>query len=291
MSRFAATASSVLVYGVSSLIGVVAFLYPFWLPGLMQTRQIGLAHGQTAPFVLSLLVFLCLVVLLLEVQQDGISTRLVALLGVLVALNTVLRFAEVAVPGPGGFSPIFFLIITTGYVFGARFGFLMGALTLFVSSLVTGGVGPWLPYQMLTAAWMGMSAAPFKPLLARLGLANRVPEVVVLAALSAWWGLTYGLIMNIWFWPFASGDPSQYWQAGITLWETLERYAAFYLVTSLAWDLLRAFGNALLMFAFGLPTLRLLRRFHARFAFVYQANTEVTSVAAPNPALKTQDAI
>jgi energy-coupling factor transport system substrate-specific component len=39
-------------------------------------------------------------------------------LGVLVALNAVLRFIEVAIPGPGGFTPIFFLILTTATCLG-----------------------------------------------------------------------------------------------------------------------------------------------------------------------------
>ena len=49
-------------------------------------------------------------------------------------------------------------LILGGYVFGARFGFLFGAFALLVSALITGGVGPWLPYQMFAAGWMGLSA-------------------------------------------------------------------------------------------------------------------------------------
>ena len=33
----------------------------------------------------------------------------------------------------------------------------MGALTLFTSAIITGGVGPWLPGQMFVAGWVGMS--------------------------------------------------------------------------------------------------------------------------------------
>ena len=99
------------------------------------------------------LVGLSVVALLVELQGRSLSAKTVAMLGVLVAVTSVLRFIEVAIPMPGGFSPIFAPILLSGYVFGGRFGFLMGSFTLLVSGLVTGTVGPWLPYQMFTAAW------------------------------------------------------------------------------------------------------------------------------------------
>jgi len=95
-------------------------------------------------------------------------------------------------------------------------------------------------------------------------------EVVVLAIFAGLWGLIYGAIMNVWFWPFAVGPAEQYWQPGITVGDTLRRYAAFYLATSLVWDVVRALSNGLLTLAFGAPTLRALRRFKRRFAFAYQ---------------------
>ncbi len=261
---------SLTIYGLTTGIGLVAFLYPFWLPSLRQTAIMGQAHAEDAPLMLTLLVGLCFAVLLLEVQGQSISTKLVALLGILVAINAILRFVEVAIPGPGGVSPIFFLIILTGYVFGGRFGFLMGALTLLVSALITGSMGPWLPYQMFTAGWVGMSAPLCRPTVWLLRSENRWPEVVVLAAFGAFWGLVYGMIMNIWFWPYAVGAVEQHWQPGIGLLATLQRYAVFYLTTSLVWDLFRSFATVLLLIAFGLPTLRVLRRFRQRFEFSYQ---------------------
>ena len=99
---------------------------------------------------------------------------------------------------------------------------------------------------------------------------GRRREVLVLAAFAGLWGLVYGGIMNVWFWPFAVGPADQYWEAGIGVLETLKRYAAFYLTTSLAWDALRAVGNVLLMLAFAAPTLRALRRFQRRFAYSHR---------------------
>lgn len=257
------------VYGLTSLLGIVAFLYPFWLPAVQQTHQAGMAHAQDAPLLLSVLVGLCFAVLLLEVQSEAMSAKTVALLGVLVAMNSVLRFADVALPGPGGFSPIFLLIGVGGYVFGARMGFLLGALTLFVSALITGGVGPWLPYQMLTAGWMGMAAPLLRPLARAGGWAGRWGEVALLAAFSGLWGLLYGVVMNLWFWPFVAGSADLYWTPGIGVSEIVRRYAAFYVATSLVWDAVRLAGNVALMLAFGGPLLRLLRRFAQRFTFVY----------------------
>jgi energy-coupling factor transport system substrate-specific component len=135
---------------VSLVFGLALLLYPFLLPVLATNASPDLARSSEMPLMISALVGLCLLVLLLEFQQQAANTRLVALLGILVAINSALRFLEVGIPGPGGFTPIFVLIILTGYVFGGSFGFLMGALTMLISALITGGVGPWLPGQMLT---------------------------------------------------------------------------------------------------------------------------------------------
>ena len=280
---------SAAIFLLTSLLGAMAFLYPFWMPALAQGSG-DMAHTGDSALVLSAIVGVCFVVLLVEVQAEVVSVKAIALLGVLVAMNAVLRFAEVAIPGPGGFSPIFLLIILGGYVFGARMGFLLGALTLLASALITGGVGPWLPYQMLTAGWVGMSAPLCRPaarvLVTLAGLRSTRAELIVLAGFGALWGLAFGAIMNIWFWPYAVGAADQYWQPGIGLIETARRYGAFYLLTSFVWDMLRAAGNALLIVVAGEAVLRILRRFQMRFDFAYSPVAEGVRVVghAPLPA-------
>jgi energy-coupling factor transport system substrate-specific component len=261
---------SAAIFGTSTLIGVVAFLYPFWLPVVQPSALMGQAHADDAPLMLTLLVGVCFVAILLEVQGQATSAKLIALLGILVAINSILRFIEAAFPLPGGFSPIFFLIIATGYIFGPRFGFLMGALTLVVSSLITGLMGPWLPYQMFTAGWVGMTAALCQPAVWLLKGEGTWREVLVLALFGGLWGVVFGAVMNIWFWPFATGPASQYWEPGISFFEILQRYGVFYLTTSLVWDVVRSLGNVALTLVLGLPTLRALRRFQSRFTFEYQ---------------------
>jgi energy-coupling factor transport system substrate-specific component len=256
------------IYALTTGIGILMFLAPFILPTLRQGPAPNQAHAQDSPLVLTFLVGVSLLVLLLEVQGQAMGARFVALLGVLVSINAVLRFAELIIPMPGGFSPIFFLIVLTGYVFGGRFGFLMGVLSLLVSAIVTGGVGPWLPSQMFAAGWVGLSA-PLCRLLARLVAdENKKIEVVILALFAGLWGFLFGAIMNLWSWPYFSGPADQYWQPGIALGEILQRYGVFYLATSFVWDTARAVGNFLLVLAFGLPALQALRRFERRFQFV-----------------------
>jgi energy-coupling factor transport system substrate-specific component len=263
---------SLAIYGLSTALGVTAFMYPFFMP-TVQPEAMGQAHGGDAPLVLTALVVVCFGAVLFEVQGQAGSAKMIALLGMLVSINALLRFVEAAIPGPGGFSPIFFLIVVTGYVFGGRFGFLMGALTLLVSALITAGMGPRLPYQMFTAGWIGMSAPLCRPLVCATRGQGKWREVVVLAAFGGIWGLVYGAVMNVWFWPYASGPVEQHWQAGSIWMDGLARYAAFYLATSLVWDIFRLVGNAGLMLAIGLPTLRALRRFQRRFAFSYEPTT------------------
>lgn len=259
-----------LIYGLSIGLGLVALFYPF-LQTAVAVRAPGAERAADAPLLMMTLVGICFLALLSEVQEHTVSAKTVALLGVLVAINSVLRFVEVAIPGPGGFTPVFFLIVLTGYVYGARFGFLMGALTLLVSAVITGGVGPWLPGQMFTAGWMGLSAPLARPLVRLVGgRPGSRRELLMLAGFAGLWGLIYGVIINLWFWPFMAGPPDQYYQAGLSWGDVLRRYALFYLVTSLVWDLMAVVGNVALVLAFGAPTLRALRRFQQRFEFTYR---------------------
>lgn len=257
------------IYFSSSMVGALAFLYPFFLPEMVGETPLGAARTTEMPLLLTVLMGLSLLVLFYEMQTEAVDTKLVALLGVLVAINAALRFIEIAIPGPGGFSPIFFLIILSGYVYGGRIGFLMGALTMLVSALVTGGVGPWLPSQMLAAGWVGMSAPVLRPVAAIFKLENRRGEVLLLALFGALWGLLYGVIINLWSWPFIAGPETQSWMPGIRLAESIQRYAVYYLVTSLVWDMVRAVGSFILLLLFAAPALHALRRFKSRFVFDY----------------------
>lgn len=253
-----------LIYTFAGLIGVAAFTYPFLLPGLApRAAEATTVRASEAPLLTLMLLVLCLAVLLLEVQGQAVSAKMVAALGVLVAATSTLRFIEVAIPGPGGFSPMFAPIILAGYVFGARFGFLMGTLTLLVSALITGGVGPWLPYQMFAAGWVGLTA----------GWLPRLPrqraELALLAAFGFAWGLLYGAILNLYFWPVLSGGAAGAlgWEPEAGLGAGLLRYGAFYATTSMVWDLLRGVGNVLFIAVLGLPAIRALSRFRERFQF------------------------
>ncbi len=253
------------IYILSGAIGISAFVYPFFR-NAQATGPFGTAHGQDATLMTTALVGFALIALLIELQGQTLGAKTVAMLGVMVAITSVLRFVEVAVPMPGGFSPIFAPIILSGYVFGERFGFLMGTFTMLTSALITGGVGPWLPYQMFTAGWIGMTAGWLQKI-SKPSSGFGPWALGVLAVFGFAWGLLYGAIINVYFWPFAVGPVGQAWTPGIGLGETLTRYATFYAATSLGWDLIRAVGNVALILLLGAPTVRALTRFQRRFHF------------------------
>ncbi len=250
---------SSMTLALASLGGLIAFCYPFLLAAL------GIAPGRERGIEVSLLFALlaatALIVLLSELTGSSFArldqARAIALLATLIAVDAALRF----IPSFIGASPIFFLIIVSGTVFGARFGFLMGSLTLLVSAILTGGVGPWLPFQMLTAGWVGMTAG-------WLPAARGWKRRLLLALHGALWGFLFGALMNLWFWPFAAPGVTEsgglYWVPGMSLAETIAAYGRFYLATSLLFDGTRALGNALLALALGEPIAVVLERWRDR---------------------------
>ena len=242
------------VYLLVVAVGVGAFLYPFWLPA---DRLGAVAHSGDAPLLAAAVGALVVGAMLLEVRRGTMNGALVAVMAVLAAAGGLLRLLDL----PGGGSGIFFLIVLAGAAFGARFGVLLGATAMAVSALVTGGVGPWLPFQMLTLAWMGGSAGALGRVTARLPSAA---EVALLAAFGWVWGFVYGAVMNLWFWPFAVGSGPLAWHPGLSVGQTLAHYRAFYMATSFAWDAAGAVANAVLIALTGRAVLRSLRRVAVR---------------------------
>jgi energy-coupling factor transport system substrate-specific component len=236
-----------------SLVGVAAFAWP-----LLVQPDSGLAHATDAPLLFALLLPLLLAVVLAELADGGMDAKTVAMLGVLAAVGAALRPLGT---GIAGFEPVFFLLVLAGRAYGPGFGFALGATTLFASALTTAGVGPWLPFQMLGAAWVGMGAGLLPRLEGRL-------ELALLAGYSAVAGLAYGLALNLSFWPFAVGQASTIgFVAGDPVLDNLGRFLAFTLATSLAFDLPRAALTATLVLVTGRPILRALRRAGRRAAF------------------------
>jgi len=244
-------------------LGFVSLLAPFLFQG---ARYPGFSRSAF-PIIVSLIILLCLGIIIYEAQSSLMDNKVIALLGVLIAINAGLRFLENAIPGPAGFSPIFFLIILVGYCFSGRVGFLMGALTMLVSALITGGVGPWLPGQMITAGWLGQSSAILHTLINAFSWKDKPIEIVILAAFSALWGILYGFIMNLWFWPFLAASPGTAWSQSANFAENLQGYAAYYLGTSVVWDVTRAIGNIFIFSIMTRPVIKILNRFIRRFTF------------------------
>jgi energy-coupling factor transport system substrate-specific component len=241
------------VYALMIVVGAAAFLYPFWLPGDAFPSQ---AHGGDAPLVAAAIGALVVGAVTLEVRRGTMNGATIALLGVLSASAGLLRLLDL----PGGGSGIFFLVVLGGAAFGPRFGLLLGLCAMAVSAIITGGVGPWLPFQMLALGWMGGGAGLLGRVTARL--APRV-EVAALAVYGWGWGFVYGAIMNLWFWPFQRGGDLS-WEPGLGLVATLRRYWSFYVATSFGWDAAGALTNAVLIALTGAALLHTLRRFAHR---------------------------
>ncbi|MCX6509334.1 MAG: ECF transporter S component [Actinobacteria bacterium] len=236
-------------------LGLVAFAWPLFASA---NSALDASHSADAPWIFVILIPLLIGVILAELADGSLDAKSVALLGVLAASGAVLRLPS---GGVAGFEPVFFLLVPAGRVFGRGFGFVLGALTLFVSALITGGVGPWLPFQMFGAAWIGFFAGCLPPARGRI-------EIALLATYGAVAALAYGLVMNLWFWPFvSSGDTTVSYVAGDSVAENLRRFWGFHITTSFGFDIPRAVFTALFLVIAGRPVLGALRRVARRAAF------------------------
>lgn len=246
---------SAAVLGVASLAGLAMFAWPL----LTRPDPAGGQHSLDAPFVFLALLPVLVLVVLAQLSEGGMDAKALALLGVLSAVNAALRPTLGA--GTAGIESVFFLLILAGRVFGPGFGFTLGCTSLFASALLTAGVGPWLPFQMLTSAWIGLGAG----LLPRRVSGRWELAMLVGYGIASAYG--FGLLMNLWFWPFvtaaplAGGDPGLSYVPGAPLTDNLGRFLAYSVLTSTGgWDTGRAVTNTVAILLVGPAVLAVLRR-------------------------------
>ncbi|WP_026931499.1 ECF transporter S component [Glycomyces tenuis] len=239
---------------LAAAFGLVATAWP-----LLAAPGGALTESTSGPWLFALLLPVVTAVVLVQLSEGGMDARAVAMLGVLSAVVAAVRpFGA----GAAGVETVFFLIILAGRVFGPGFGFVLGNTGLFASALLTGGVGPWMPYQMFAAAFVGLGAGllPGPGAAAPRTRRGRFAELAMLASYAVVASLAFGLLLNMSFWPFAITQGSLAYVPGGGLGENLSRLLAYSLATSLGWDLGRAVTTALLIALTGPILLRLMRR-------------------------------
>lgn len=235
-----------LLLAVTAVLGLLAFCWPlFMAPG----PELG--YQTRAPLLFAAILPVALAVVVSQLGSEGIDVKALAMLGVLTACGAALRPLGA---GTAGIEFVFLLIILGGRVFGPAFGFVLGTTTMVTSGLITGGFGPWLPYQMVAAGFVGMGAAALPRL-------RGVAETVWLCGYGFVSAFAYGWLMDFAFWPFNLGLATDLsYQPGAPVVTNLTHFVLFNVATSMAWNLGRALTNVVAIAVVGPAILRVLRR-------------------------------
>ncbi len=226
---------NLLILPITAATALAIFAWPLYAVSESQTES------SLAQAVFIVLTPVLLTLILATFSSEGVDSRQLALLGVLIALNSVIRMLGA---GFGGIETTFFLIIIAGFVFRSKFGFAVGALSMLVSGLLTGGVGPWLPFQMMAAGLVGAGAG----LLPRFK--NRSWETATLIGYAVFASYLFGTLMTLWNWPFLAGTGTSIsYVPGGGVEVNLLKFIQYQLLSGgLAWDTGRAITTSVLIF-------------------------------------------
>jgi energy-coupling factor transport system substrate-specific component len=261
---------SIAALALISAIGVIAFGWP-----LLADADSGLAHSADAPWLFAALLPLLVAVVVATIADTGMDAKAVAMLGVLAAVGAALRPLGA---GTAGLEPMFFLMVLSGRVLGPGFGFVLGSVAMFASALLTGGVGPWMPFQMLSMGWFTMGAG----LLPGPDRLRGRAELLMLGAYGAVAAFAYGTVMNLQGWTYIGGLSSGIsFHPGDPVHENLVRFLTYCAATSFGWDLGRAVLTVVLTLTIGPTLLKALRRATRRANFEAQVTFQTPERVPP----------
>ncbi len=247
-----------LVLGILTVVVALAF-FASYLPSLpLGPRPIreSLGPGTYDPAMA-----IVIGVLLLATFFSAEATKLdrskeVALVSSLVALGAAGRLLFAAAPN---ISPVDWLTVCTGLVFGPLTGFSVGAATMLVSNFWL-GQGPWTIYQMIGMGLLGVLGGILHRWRSSIGS-------MALAGIGFGWAFVYGAITSV-FWVlfFAS---TVNWTG----------FAAYW-VAGLPFYVLQGLGNAVLLHILGRRTLTIFERYRKRLIVTYEQTPLIVEAEA-----------
>jgi energy-coupling factor transport system substrate-specific component len=225
-------------------LAITGFFWPFFVPTDEMADKASWFFLAATPFTLLLVIVL--------VTQEELGSKKIALLGILTALIAALRPLGI---GAIGIEPMWFALIIASRAMGPTFGFLLGTLSMALSALLTGGMGPWLSYQVFAAALIGWGTV-FIP--AKLRGAKEVAALILYGIIAAGF---FGIAMDLQFWPWTLGPGTELsYIPGAELGENLDRFFTYHFISALAWDIPRAILTSVLLGVATRPMLTALRR-------------------------------
>lgn len=117
------------------------------------------------------------------------QTGEVVIIAVLIALAVVSRAAFFFIPQV---KPIAAIVIISGVSLGPSSGFLIGAMSMFVSNFLF-GQGPWTPWQMFAMGLVGLIAGL---LASNILKSKRTLPICIYGAIAVFF--IYGIIVDLW---------------------------------------------------------------------------------------------
>lgn len=217
-------------------IGLLALL--LLLSAIWQNHFLLLSFG---------VVSIAIVFFIIRFEGRKVEARELVLIAALAAIAAVGRIPFASIPSV---QPTSFVIMVSGYVFGAESGFMIGIVAAFASNMFL-GQGPWTPWQMAAWGLIGLTAG----LLRNTAFMDRPLGRILFGMI---WGFLFGWIMNIWgFFSFTQSMHT------ITLNEIITYFAG-----SAFFDSLHAFSNTVLLLAFGNTWIKILTRFKRKYGLV-----------------------
>jgi energy-coupling factor transport system substrate-specific component len=222
------------------LIGAILTLSAFLCISLFARQSL----VYYATFLAFFFVLFLVILLFARFEESAISSKEVALVGILAAITAAARIPFAALPN---IQPCTFLIIATGIVFGPLAGVMVGSMTAAVSNMFL-GQGPWTVWQMAGWGMVGLLSG---------FIGKRRPQIgpLGIAVLGAIFGLIYNTLMDFSSWVWLYGlDPT--------------KFLAVYSL-GLPFGIIHSIGNVVFALSLGKPVLFAFRRFQRRFHVAY----------------------
>ena len=255
---------------IPSLIpmALAGFFWPFLVPTEEMADKASWFFLASTPLIAALIITL--------IAQEELGSKNIAFLGILTALIAALRPLGI---GAIGIEPMWFALILAARVMGPTFGFLLGAMSMTLSALLTGGIGPWLSYQVFAAALIGFGVGVVPK-----NLRGR-SELIALALYGACASELFGIAMDLQFWPWSLGSGTQLsFEAGAPVSTNLSHFFQYHFISALAWDIPRAIITVTLILVAGKAALGALRRARTTAAFATPAEfVELSDVRLNHP--------